>query len=272
MPRRKIHIDVGELQEAITKLEATKLFSSPHTMYQAIAETPWARALGATAIMFYLRVKEVNVDPDNPVIKMRAKPVRRVKPRDPNDQSSPARVKGLTFPGLDILIDVFRGRGIEITGVEWLVASSQKSYDENRAIRLAWSDLRDKLGLPKPVKKSGAPMGEDLAQEGMPPSEVDSGITVTEEMPDGQIVLPQTDLDTTAVEMRVAEAFQSDPELASSTEAPVPTKVVPIPVTVRPVQPRPMPVRSSVPPRPMPVVSHGGKQQLLNSDGTLKQP
>jgi len=265
MARTKIQIEVGELQDAITQLESTKLFSSPHKLYEAIAQSNWARALGATAVMIYLKVKEVNVDPDNPVITMRVKPARKVGPRDPNATSASrpattrrAKVTGVTCAGFDVLMDVFQGRGIEVDSVEWLVASSQKSDAENRAIRLAWADLRDRLGLPKPAKKTD--MGEDLVKIPTLPT-ADSSIAVTEEMPDGSPVSSQTvidvepvgepevTLDVISIETAVSSVPPSSPKPISSA----PTQAVPSPMQVRHVQPRPMPVRSSVPPRPMPV-------------------
>lgn len=270
MARTKVQIEVGELQSAITQLESTKLFSSPHKLYEAIAQTPWARALGATAVMIYLRVKEVNVDPDNPVLIMKVKAARKVGPRDPNAPSATrpatakrAKVAGVTFAGLDVLIDVFQGRGIEVDSVEWLVASSQKSDAENRAIRLAWSDLRDRLALPKPVKKSDAHEGEDLVKapvvftttesedgagipDGVLPDTMTTRVTpeVTEQMPDGGPVSSQP-------------VVEAEPEIPLATPKPVVPGVAPVPTQaqVRPVQPRPMPVRSSVPPRPMPVAT-----------------
>lgn len=232
MSRTKVQISISELQDAIDQLEETKPFNSPHKLHEALAQTPWAKELGATPVMFYLRIKEVNIDPDNPVITMRVKPARRVKPREPGEQSegrpvTTRRLKatGLSFPGLDLLVDTFRGRGIEITGVDQLITSSQKSISENRAIMLAWADIRDKLGIPKPVKKT-APVVEPITE--LP-------ITVTEEMPDGSPVQPQTTVEVESVE-------------------PVFPEAVPVPMAlVRSVVSRPTPIRSSVPPRQMPV-------------------
>jgi hypothetical protein len=260
MARPKVQIEVGELQDAITQLESLKLFSSPHKLYEAVAETPWARSLGATAIMVYLRVKEVNVDPDNPVITMRVKPARRVGPRDPNAQvtTRSAKVAGVTIVGLDVLIDVFQQRGIKVDDIEWLVASSQKSEAENRAIRLAWSDLRDKLGLPKPIKKSDTVASlvaeSPIAAEPILGSEVvltEEVFDVIEELPDGGFVQPQPVTEVVTVDESEAPSVLTKP--GAPAEAFVLPQAVPSPMQIRPVQPRPTPVRSAVPPRAMPI-------------------
>jgi hypothetical protein len=316
MSRRRIQIEIHELQDAIDQLEANRLFSSPSKLYEAIAETPWAQALGATPILFYNRVKEVNIDPDNPVITMRVKPARRMSPRAPGEPGAtrrrariqidvgelqyeidqleaqqtftspsklyealtqtlwgqaldvsptmfymkvkevntdpenpvitmkvqPARKKGegkrrvkvadVSFGGLDILIETFTHRGIEVTGVESLISSSHKSPDENRAIRLAWADLRDILGLPKPVKKSV-------------PAVDDDGIPVTP--------IP-------TVEELLAEEPTAAEWLAMGMTVEAPTTVIEEtpdgqPVSSQTVVQRPTPVRSSLPPRPMPIAA-----------------
>jgi hypothetical protein len=290
MARTKVRIAVDELQDAINQLEASRLFTSPHKLYEAVAQTPWARALGATPVMVYLRVKEVNVDPDHPVITMRVKPARKVGPRETvagdQGESRPAKtrrvkVAGATFDGIHLLMDAFRNRGIEVTVVEQLITDSRNSYDENRMIILAWADLRDKLRIPKPAKKAASLVNdeevpitasptvvESIIEEPIAES-VDPVITVTEEMPDGCPVPMQTEvevepsgepeivLDVTTVEPAVPSAQPSSPMPVAPAVASVPVAVPsPIQVTpVRPVMSRPVPVRSVVPPRPMPVAS-----------------
>jgi hypothetical protein len=262
MARTKVHIEVSELQSAIDQLEGAKLFSSPHKLYVALAETPWAQQVGATWARIYFRIKEVNVDPDNPVITMRVKRARRAKHREPGDQRpvKTRRVKAVVFDGFDLLMNAFRDRGVEITGVEKLITSSQKSHDENRAIMLAWADLRDKLGIPKPVKKtlgvqtSASPTVTEITElptavEPITESEAPV-IAVTEEMPDGSLVEP-------VVESEVPLAQLLAMELVEPSSAPVPGMAVPLPLqmtSVRPIPSRPTPVRSSLPPRPMPAV------------------
>jgi hypothetical protein len=296
MARTKVQIEIGELQDAITQLEGAKLFTSPHKLYEAVAQTPWARQLGATPVMVYLRVKEVNVDPDNPVITMKVKPARKVGPREPGDQdgnrpakarSAKATAAGLTFDGINILMDAFRNRGIEVTAVEHLITSALNLPDENRAIMLAWADLRDTLKMPKPVKKSG-PLASALENNGeiqiiVPPIAVapiaaepvieagDPVITVIEELPDGGPVQPQMEVEveppgeTEIVIDITPEVIASDePEgsvaqlkslVPAASRGLVPVPAIPSPIQVAPVRPvmsRPMPVRSPLPPRPMP--------------------
>jgi hypothetical protein len=326
----KVHIDVGELQDAIRQMESARLFTSPSKLYEALAQTNWARALGATPIMFYTKVKEVNTDPDNPVITMRTKPTRQTRPREPGafrhrarvqidvgelqreiDQLEaqqefgspsklyealaqtpwgqaldvsptmyylkirevntdpdnpvitmrvqPARKKGVrrtrttggTFAGINVLLETFRNRGIEITSVENLISSSHKSHDENRAIRLAWADLRDRLELPKPVKKTDPALSSVEPETALAEEITDQVVEISEEMPDGQPVFSQA-ADESEITPVEPEVFL-DASLGYESVTPVP---IPVPVA-RPVMSRPTPVRSSLPPRPMPVA---GKQ------------
>jgi hypothetical protein len=356
MSRTRIHIDVGELQDAITQLESQKLFTSPSKLYEALAQTPWAKALGATGIMFYNRVKEVNTDPDNPVIIMRVKPARRVTRRrsrveidagelqyeidqleaqqsfsspsklyealvqtvwgqsldvgstmfylrvkelniDPDNpvitmQVKPARktgprgsggrrvkVVGSSIKGLDTLVALFQKRGIEVDSVEWLMTSSHKSDAENRAIRLAWAELRDELKLPKAVKKRAnandqilnviSPIAEESVIE-LPtvewPVEVVEGpfvaesITIIEEMPDGDPVpevesIGESEIisDGSSVESVIPSVLPLPPVPSVLPSPPIPLDptLAPVPSPIL-VASRPMPVRSLVPPRSMP--------------------
>lgn len=260
MGRPKVSIPIDELQDAIRQLEATKLFTSPHKLYEAVAETPWARAIGVSAMMIYFRVKEANVNPANPVIAMRVKPARRVGSREP----------GVTFAGLDLLLDTFRRRGIEITSVEQLISSSRKSPEENHAIFLAWADLRDKLGIPKPVKKSGVqtpvvfgnkpedgagiPVGmlPDCMTTGFTSTEVGeivAQVEITEQMPDG----------ASSVSLQEVQEVESVIEpIVESVDTTVDFMPVAVPLsiqrtTIRSVPSRSVPVRSPMPPRPMPI-------------------
>jgi len=305
MARTKVEINIVELQDAINQLEGAKLFSSPHKLYEAIAQTNWARGLGATAVMIYLRVKEANTDPNNPQITMKVKPARRVGPREAGEQgeSRPAaptarrtKATGVTFAGLDMLIETFRDRGVEITGPGNLITSSQKTAQENRAIMLAWADLRDKLGLPKPIKKTADAVNDEVVQvaaaptpdfEVIPVIEPGAEIEVTEEMPDGspvpsQTVLdvepvgePEVTLDVAPIESAVPVAPLLPPTPAvPATPVRMPTPVAaPQPIQVTPTRPmaRPAPVRSSVPPRPMPATpqNSGGKPGKLEPWGGI---
>jgi hypothetical protein len=186
-------------------------------------------------------------------------------------------------------MDAFRNRGIEVTAVEHLITSALNLPDENRAIMLAWADLRDTLKMPKPVKKSG-PLASALANNGeiqitVPPIAVasiaaepviespiaaepvieagDPVITVIEELPDGGPVQPQVEVEveppgeTEIVIDITPEVIASDEPEGSVAQlkslVPAASRgLVPVPAIPSPIQVAPVrPVMS----RPMPVRS-----------------
>jgi hypothetical protein len=176
MARTKAPVDLDELQNVIIDLESQRTFSSPHKLYEAIAQTDWAKASKITAVMVYLRVKEANPEGQPPGIIMKVQPARRVGPKvasvapavangdgaevavaaapaEPRRSPARTRVQVAELPDIQVLLEAFANRGVAITGVESLMTSAHKPKDQNRAILLAWCDLRDALGCPKPMNQ-----------------------------------------------------------------------------------------------------------------------
>jgi hypothetical protein len=180
------------------------------------------------------------------------------------------KVSGVTFDGIDLLMETFRNRGIELTSVEQLISSSRRSEEGNRAILLAWADLRDRLGIPKPAKKkveiTASPVVEPGAIIATGETTIDRVVEVTERMPDGGLVESQPEIEVEQEEQPAPLPTIVDPAAAQVLEQAVASHVVPAvvpsPVQVAPVRQvasRPMPVKSSVPPRPMPVKGQFGE-------------
>jgi hypothetical protein len=151
-------------------------------------------------------------------------------------------------------------------------------------IRLAWADLRDKLGLPKAIKKTVAPAGGETVLDAISPVadeaiiawpiagepavewpvEVGEGplvvetVEVVEEMPDGYPVPEIESFGEPEIIPDVDAGDQGAPPLPPPPAVlPAPPisldpSLAPVPSPVRIAPSRPMPVRSLVPPRPMP--------------------
>ena len=58
MARTKIPVDAAKLQETVSGLEANRTFVNQSALFQAVAETEWAKGLKLTPAVIYLRVRE----------------------------------------------------------------------------------------------------------------------------------------------------------------------------------------------------------------------
>jgi hypothetical protein len=123
----------------------------------------------------YNRVREANANPDDPGIIMNVKPGKKPRGegvesrRSSSSSSSSASPLDVSFSGWDLLINAFQARGVEVTDVRSLITASWRPEEENRAILLAWGDLRRVLGC-LPVRKQrteddSAPVNQDGLQE-----------------------------------------------------------------------------------------------------------
>lgn len=59
--RTKIPVDAKALQAQVDALEATYVFTNQSALLQAIAETPWAKAMNLTPSVIYLRIREFKI-------------------------------------------------------------------------------------------------------------------------------------------------------------------------------------------------------------------
>jgi len=264
MGRRKTDIDLEWLQALLIETESEKLFSSPHKLFEAAAQRPAALERGVTWAMIYTKVREANADPDNPQIMMRTK-----SPRGSSVASN--RSVRATLPGwVEQLTNAFAARGIDVTGCEALMTSSQKTREENRAVLLAWADLRDEVGCPKSTKESSAqpvtasePVSANFVESAEFTDSGDSSdtvtfdpeptaesavIEVTEELPDGTPV-PYDERDF--LPEQTGEPWPEDAPVIDATFTEESVTELAQEVQTVPMS-RPMPVRSPVPPRPVP--------------------
>jgi DNA-binding transcriptional MerR regulator len=141
MGRPRIDVDIAKLQDTIDELENARIaagnpFRSRFELHEAIANTEWARSLGLSVAVIYLRIRDHGLECQTP-----AYSVRR-SGRKSRLSSAVSQFNTKEF------LQVFLDQGIEIEGIHSIITNAGFDKETNTKIQGAWKILRERYSSP----------------------------------------------------------------------------------------------------------------------------